>query len=228
MPQKSPFPPGQKESELFPRFGLPQYADRFPKVIDEIKITIGGDISEFEICQELDNLSRVEQTSDFHCVTTWSKLGLNWSGWRFSDVYAQLIEPKLTEPVNFVVMKAQDGFLTSLPLEDLLRENVLLADRLNGEPLSIEHGAPVRIVTPDHYGYKNPKHVDRILFHKKAHATKKGIWQFIDHPRARVAHEERASKGPGFIYRLLYKFGIQGTIKDFEKAMKKHRERNQR
>jgi len=38
-----------------------------------------------------------------------------------------------------------------------------------------------------------------------------------------VAHEERASKGPGFIFRWLYKFGINGTIKDFEKATAEYR-----
>ncbi len=227
MSEKPALPPGQKASEIFPRFGLPQYANRFPKVIDEIKITIGGDFQEFKIGEELKMLPRIEQTSDFHCVTTWSKLGLNWSGWKFSDLYEQLIEPKLTEPLDFVVMKTQDGFVTSLPLEDLLKPNVLLADSLNGKPLTIEHDAPVRIVAPDHYGYKNPKHLDSIFFYREAFATKKGIWQFIDHPRARVSEEERARKGPGLLYRFLYRFGRRGTIKDFEKAMKEYREKNQ-
>ena len=227
MTSKPNLPPGQKALEVFPRFGLPQYANRFPKVLNEIRISIGGDIPNFEISKELQALPRVDQISDFHCVTTWSKKDLHWGGWRFRDFYNQLVLPKLKEPLNFVVLKSQDGFSTNLPLEDLLKANVLIADTLNGEPLTIEHGAPVRIITPDHYGYKNPKHVNRIFFYKEAFATKKGIWEFIDHPRARVALEERASMGPGFLYRLLYKIGIQRTIKDFEKAMQRYHERNQ-
>jgi len=76
-------PPGQKEFDIFPRFGLPQYANRFPKNIDTISFTIGGDVQEFEVKDELNSLLRINQVSDFHCVTTWSKLNLNWSGYKF-------------------------------------------------------------------------------------------------------------------------------------------------
>jgi len=218
-------PPGQKESELFPRFGLPQYANRFPKNMDSISFTIGGELDDFEISDELDSLTRVSQTSDFHCVTTWSKLNLNWSGYKFSDFYSSLIQPKVDREVNFVALKAQDGYKTSLPLYDLLKANVLLADQLNNEPLNIEHGAPIRIVAPDHYGYKNLKHIKRIEFYSEKQKVKQGYLSFMDHPRARVAHEERASYGPGFFFRYLYKLGIKGTIKDFEKATAEYRER---
>ena len=67
-------PPGQKESMLFPRFGLPKYANRFPSEVDRIKFSIGGDLEDLEISDQLASLKRVDQTSDFHCVTTWSKL----------------------------------------------------------------------------------------------------------------------------------------------------------
>jgi len=218
-------PPGQKESKLFPRFGLPQYAHRFPSEIDKIKISIAGDLEEFDIVEDFNSLNRINQVSDFHCVTTWSKISLNWSGYRFSEFFNKLILPKLSSDISFVVLKAQDGFKTSLPLGDLLADNVMLADRLDDQPLTIEHGAPIRIVAPNHYGYKNPKHVNRIEFYTKKHDIKKGLWKFIDHPRARVAYEERARKGPKFFFRWLYKFGVNGTIKDFEKAMAKYRER---
>jgi len=226
MATKLPLPPGQKVLTSFPRFGLPQYADRFPKILDEIKLTIDGDLDAFEISEELQTLPRVEQTSDFHCVTTWSKQNIPWSGWRFRDFYEQLIKPKLTEPLSFVIFKTQDGFMTSLPLEDLLKANVILADKLDGQPLSIEHGAPIRIIAPDHYGYKNPNNVDRIYFHKESRSLKKGIWKFIDHPRARVANEERARLGPGWMFRRLYGFTIKNTISNFEKAMKNYRKKN--
>lgn len=218
-------PPGQKESAIFPRFGLPQYADRFPKEVDKIRFTIGGDVEDFEISEELNKLPRTNQVSDFHCVTTWSKLNLNWSGYRFSDFYSTLLQPRFSSDITFVILKAQDGYKTSLPLSDLLNENVLLADQLDDKPLTIEHGAPIRIVAPDHYGYKNLKHIKRLEFYAEKQMVKQGYLKFMDHPRARVAMEERATKGPGIIYRWLYKFGIKGTIRDFEKATAKYKER---
>jgi len=220
-------PPGQYESTIFPRFGLPQYANRFPSEIDTIKISIGGDLEAFEITDELNKLDRIDQTSDFHCVTTWSKLNLNWSGFKFQDFYTKLIQPRTSADLTFVVLKAQDGYKTSLPLNDLLENNVLLADRLDGKPLNIEHGAPIRIVAPDHYGYKNLKHIKRIEFYATEQKVNQGYLSFMDHPRARVAFEERASKGPGIVFRWLYKIGINGTIKDFEKATDEYRANKQ-
>lgn len=211
-------PPGQKESATFPRFGLPQYAKRFPKKVDKISFTVGGDLEEFEISQELNLLTRTSQVSDFHCVTTWSKLNLNWSGYTFNEFYKTLILPKVSHEITFVVLRAQDGYKTSLPLADLLKKNVMLADQLDNQPLSLEHGAPIRIIAPDHYGYKNLKHLKRIEFYAERQVVKQGFLSFMDHPRARVSLEERASKGPGIIFRWLYKLGIKRTIKDFEKA----------
>jgi len=218
-------PPGQKEFDSFPRFGLPQYANRFPKEMDKIKFSIGGDLKEFDIAEELKILPRIKQVSDFHCVTTWSKLNLNWSGYKFNDFYTQLILPKVKEEITFVVLKAQDGYKTSLPLLDLLEQNVLLADQLNNQPLGIEHGAPLRIVAPNHYGYKNLKHIKRIEFYTKKQTVKQGYLSFMDHPRARVAFEERASTGPALIFRWLYKIGIQSTIKEFESATAAYKEK---
>ena len=211
-------PPGQKESDIFPRFGLPQYANRFPKEIEKIRFTIGGNVDEIEISEELNALPRINQISDFHCVTTWSKLNLNWSGYRFNDFYTTLIQPTLSQEVTFVVLKAQDGYKTSLPLSDMMNPNVLLADRLDGKPLTIEHGAPIRIIAPDHYGYKNLKYIKRIEFYSEQKVIKQGLLGFMDHPRARVAFEERAAKGPNILFRFLYKFRINSTIRDFEKA----------
>ncbi|MFK8162370.1 MAG: molybdopterin-dependent oxidoreductase [Lewinella sp.] len=217
-------PPGQKESDIFPRFGLPQYATRFPTEVDKIRLSIGGDLEEFEIGEELHSLHRISQVSDFHCVTTWSKLNLNWSGYSFSDFYTSLILPKTSKEISFVILKAQDGYKTSLPLADLMQQNVLLADQLNNQPLTLEHGAPIRIIAPDHYGYKNLKHLSRIEFYAEKQIVKQGYLSFMDHPRARVAFEERASKGPGIIFRWLYKFGIKGTMRDFEKATAEYKD----
>lgn len=218
-------PPGQKEIESFPRFGLPQYANRFPTELEKVQLAIGGDIEEFKIAEELSSLTRTSQVSDFHCVTTWSKLGLHWSGYTFNEFYTKLILPRVSSDIAFVILKAQDGYKTSLPLSDLMNSNVMLADQLDDQPLSMEHGAPLRIVAPNHYGYKNLKHLKRIEFYKEHKAVKQGYLSFMDHPRARVAFEERASTGPGIIFRWLYKLGIKGTIRDFEKATDEYKKK---
>lgn len=220
-------PPGQYNSSSFPRFGLSQYANRFPTVTDKVKLDIAGEVKEsFVIESELENISRVTQMSDFHCVTTWSYTSLEWGGIRFKDFYDQLIEPNLNsnKPITFVVIKGQDGYKTSIALEDLLDKDVMLADTLNGEPLDIAHGAPIRLIVPQHYGYKNLKHLNRLEFYSAPQKVKQGFLSFMDHPRARVAHEERAKGGPGWFFRYLYRPLVKSTVKQFQDALDKHQQ----
>src|SRR5262245_58691731 len=151
MKTNASVPPGQYEIETFPRFGLPQFAYRFPTETARIQVQIIGDVrNSITVGSELERIARVEQFSDFHCVTTWTRRSLQWCGFRFSDVYNQIVIP-LADPSSdaaFVVLRGQDGYRASLPLEDLLASDVLLADSLNGHPLSISHGAPLRLVAP--------------------------------------------------------------------------------
>lgn len=219
--KSSTLPPGQISRDTFPRFGLSQFADRFPTSIDSIDIQIGGDLEEDLVKDDFSGLPRVKQTSDFHCVTTWTMQDLDWEGVRFSDFYESIIRKQNLKPNAhcFVIFKGQDGYKTALMMEDLLKENVMLADTLNGEPLSIAHGAPLRLIAPSHYGYKNLKHLYRIEFHQEIQKVKQGFLSFMDHPRARVAHEERAVGGPGWFFRYLYRPLINSTVKEFEKAL---------
>jgi DMSO/TMAO reductase YedYZ molybdopterin-dependent catalytic subunit len=84
---------------------------------------------------------------------------------RFADFFEHVAgRSRPTDDVRLVVFHGDDGYRCSLPLEDLLAADVLLADTLDGAPLGIEHGAPVRLVAPAHYGYKNVKHLRRIEF----------------------------------------------------------------
>ncbi len=99
-------------------------------------------------------LPRVEQVSDFDCMTTWSCRSLQWSGVRFANFYQQIVLP-MARPfadAEFVVLRGQDGYRSCLPFADLLATDVLLADRIDSQPLSIEHDAPTRLVAPAHYG----------------------------------------------------------------------------
>lgn len=217
-------PPGQKARDSFPRFGLTPYAKRFPTDIATRIIDIeidGGESIKFDI--SLTDLPRTTIQADFHCVTTWSYLGATWSGVRFIDFYERFVRPLEKNGNNFdgAVMYAQDGYKTDLRLEDLLQEDVLIADTLDGQPLPIEHGAPLRLVAPKHYGYKNLKHLSKIKFFKTLPEVKKGISAFLDHPRARVNKEERSRWVPGWILRFVYRPLIPNTVKAFSDAMKK-------
>ena len=222
----SALPPGQRAIDRFPRFGLTPFAERFPARLDAIRIRIGGDVERpVEIGPELAQVARVEQQSDFHCVTTWTHRAVAWSGVRFADFFWQVVVP-LAGPAadaTFVVLRGQDGARTSLPLGDLLAPDVLLADRLNGQPLPIEHGAPVRLVAPAHYAYKSVKHLHRIEFWRTSANYRPFGFRFMVHPRARVALEERGQWVPGWLLRYLYRPLIGPTVSRFDRAMQRYR-----
>jgi DMSO/TMAO reductase YedYZ molybdopterin-dependent catalytic subunit len=219
-------PPGQHALDEFPRFGLTWFANRFPKETRQIQLTLTGDVLESAtVSHELLELPRVEQTSDFHCVTTWSRRSLRWSGFRFTDFFERIVVPR-TRPqpdATFVILRCQDGYATTLPLSDLLADSVLLADTLDGAPLTIAHGAPLRLVAPAHYGYKNAKHVSGVEFWKDDRRYRSPTLRFMVHPRARVAFEERGSGVPGWILRYLYRPLIGFTIRQFRRALERHR-----
>ena len=183
-------PPGQHEIEHFPRFGLSRFARRFPHESQRAQLRIAGDVkTPITVSDELGKLPRVELTADFHCVTTWSVRSLRWSGFRFVDFFQEIVLPGARPPpeANHVILRCQDGYATSLPLADLQAPSVLLADRLDGEPLTVEHGAPLRLVAPAHYGYKNPKHLSSVELWCDDWHYRPPACRFMDHPRARVA-----------------------------------------
>ncbi|MEM7279116.1 MAG: molybdopterin-dependent oxidoreductase [Pseudomonadota bacterium] len=215
-------PPGQQSRPDFPRFGLNQYANRFPTELEHRRLTLQVP-SGAQVILDLDEaeIERVSQTSDFHCVTTWSYCGANWQGVRFRDLYECYVKPDLADGTSIrgVSLYAQDGYKTSLPLEDLLTDNTLIADTLSGQPLTIDHGAPLRLVAPNHYGYKNLKHLKRIEFYTDLPVLKHGILKFMDHPRVRVSKEERGRYFPGWLLRVLYRPLINRTVILFKKTV---------
>jgi DMSO/TMAO reductase YedYZ molybdopterin-dependent catalytic subunit len=215
-------PPGQKNRTDFPKFGLPAYAGRFPSRPDDRSVLIEvNESSRVEIDDALDGLPRATIRADFHCVTTWTYPNADWSGVIFSDFFKKYVQPHELEqhPISGAVFYGQDGYRTTLLLEDLLRSDVMLADSLDGQPLTIEHGAPLRLVAPAHYGYKSLKHLKRIEFYSTMPKIKRGISAFLDHPRARVLKEERGRWIPGWILRYVYRPLISKAVKDFRKAM---------
>ncbi|WP_420467752.1 molybdopterin-dependent oxidoreductase [Panacagrimonas sp.] len=76
--------------------------------------------------EHLHSVPRIQQRSDFHCVTTRSVRAVQWSGWRFAQVYEDILRPQAG--AERVAFRGADGYACCLPLEDLLASDVLLAD----------------------------------------------------------------------------------------------------
>lgn len=225
-----PWPAGQRElvaeAASFPRFGLLQFARRFPAKTSTRELKVVGDVAqELVVADILDGLPQVEQVSDFHCVTTWSRRAVRWGGVRFADFHEQVIVPQarpLAKARTFI-LRGQDGARTTMLLEDLLAPDVLIATTLDGEPLPVEHGAPMRLIAPAHYGYKSVKHLSRIEIRTDDATFRPAAFRFMDHPRARVACEERGRGLPGWLLRYLYRPLVRPTMRYFAKAMEEHR-----
>src|SRR5262252_5384290 len=199
-------PPGQRKVGRFPRFGGPP---KPPKVPANPALEITGAVREpvTVALSELSTLPRTEQTSDFHCVAGWSAIGLRWEGVGFTTVYRSIIEPRLSPAtaVTHVVFRGLDGYRAIVSIEDALQEDVLLASRLDDEPLSLAHGAPLRLVSPQQYGYLNAKHLCAIEIHTSAPPIRPDFVLFRHHPRARVWQKERNGVLPATVVRPIYR-----------------------
>lgn len=116
-------------------------------------------------------LNHITDVSDFHCVTRWSQLDMDWQGVRVRDIL------DLAVPLNtakFVTMHGYDGYTTNLPLDALLDDDVLIAHSVLGKPLTREHGGPVRMVVPKRYAWKGAKWLKAIELHEH---DKRGFWE---------------------------------------------------
>jgi DMSO/TMAO reductase YedYZ molybdopterin-dependent catalytic subunit len=206
-------PPGQHAISSYPRYGT-HFAGSDPVVPEHPVVEVTGDTDvPFGLdAAALEELPRTELVADFHCVAGWTATGLRWEGVRVRDVYA------LNDPTaDFTHLRAvgRDGFRSVLLLEDALADDVLIADRLDGMPLPVEHGGPFRLVSPGQYGYKSVKHLCRLEFHDSepsdAHRDlplRLALRSVAPHPRARVAHEERHASLPSWALRRLYIWGV--------------------
>jgi DMSO/TMAO reductase YedYZ molybdopterin-dependent catalytic subunit len=116
-------------------------------------------------------LPQTDDVSDFHCVTTWSKLDMPWRGVSFLDL-AALVTPKST--ATHVMCYGYDTYTTNLSIEEALKPDVLLVHTVYDEPLAKEHGGPVRMITPQLYAWKGSKWIKRIEFLDK---NQKGFWE---------------------------------------------------
>ena len=120
---------------------------------------------------EFRRIPTVVSVSDFHCVTGWSKLGNMWEGVRFRDIM-NMAGSQAT--ATYATFECENGFTTQLMVEDLSKDDVLLAYRLEKSELSTEHGGPLRLVVPEKYAYKSAKWVRKIKFTDKLEL---GFWE---------------------------------------------------
>jgi DMSO/TMAO reductase YedYZ molybdopterin-dependent catalytic subunit len=120
---------------------------------------------------EFTRLPMAEVTADMHCVTRWSRFDVRWEGVPFAEVL-KLAQPK--PEAKYVMVLAEQGYTSNVPLGDLLRPTVLFALKHNGEPLPADHGYPLRLVVPHLYAWKSVKWARGLEF--MAHDSP-GFWE---------------------------------------------------
>jgi DMSO/TMAO reductase YedYZ molybdopterin-dependent catalytic subunit len=123
-------------------------------------------------------LPQAEDVSDFHCVTTWSRLDNHWRGVRFRTL-AERCVPK--DNARFVLCTGYDQapglgipYTTNLPLARAIEDDVMLVHTWEGKPLPREHGGPCRMITPKLYAWKGTKWIRKIEF---LPTNKRGFWE---------------------------------------------------
>jgi DMSO/TMAO reductase YedYZ molybdopterin-dependent catalytic subunit len=122
--------------------------------------------------EQLLALPKSQQVSTFHCVTGWIVNDVHWGGVRFRDLLALAQPLPDAHAAHFVSAEIPyDDYLT---LNQVSLPDVMLAYEMDGEPLAQEHGAPVRVVIPDMYGYKNVKWVKQITLVPRSSS---GYWE---------------------------------------------------
>jgi len=121
---------------------------------------------------DLRALPRADQVSDFHCVTGWTVGNVHWGGVRIQDVLDVVRPSAAAHAIRFT--SAEPGYNDSLTLDQALLKDVMLAYEMDGAPLPRPHGAPIRLVIPEMYGYKNVKWITKmeLLPHPEA-----GYWE---------------------------------------------------
>lgn len=170
-------PVGQHEVDNWPVLDLGEQ----PQVsLEAWKLEVGGLVDNpFTLTwEQFLALPQVEDVSDFHCVTTWSRYDNHWRGVRFRTI-AELAVPR--GEAKFVLCTGYDfmpgsyiPYTTNLPLARAVDDDVLLVHTWEGQPLPAEHGGPCRMITPKLYAWKGAKWIRKIEFLAD---DRKGFWE---------------------------------------------------
>ena len=180
-------PPGQSRTKKWPVLdasGTPSFS------VENWTLTVDGLVEQpiTLTLEELKAFPKVRVFSDFHCVTRWSRLGNIWDGVSTREIISRC--GGIKAEARFVLAHGLDhGWTTNVPLGDFLTEDALLAMLHDGEPLSAEHGGPLRLIIPRLYAWKSAKWLTRIEFLADDRA---GFWERNGyHMRGDPWNEER-------------------------------------
>ena len=153
-------PPGQSVTEKWPVLHFGSIPSFDPASWD---FNIWGLVNEPKrfSWEEFSALPTVEQVSDMHCVTRWSKFDSRFEGISIAELMKQV---ELLPEAKYVLVHADADYTTNLPVEDLLDDDVMLVLKYEGQPLTPEHGYPVRLLVPKLYLWKSAKWVRGLEF----------------------------------------------------------------
>jgi DMSO/TMAO reductase YedYZ molybdopterin-dependent catalytic subunit len=163
-------PPGQTVTTKFPVLHVGN-----PPIFNATTWTlkIGGEVE--HPCtltwEEVLALPALTLVSDFHCVTSWSRLDNQWEGVSFRTI-AALVQPK--PQAQYVIGEDDADYTANLPLHALMDEDVLLAYKHDGHSLDPLHGGPLRLVVPKRYGWKSVKWLRALHFREQ---DEPGFWE---------------------------------------------------
>jgi len=164
-------PPGQSRTRKWPvldAHGTPQIP------MDRWKLEVDGLVDRplSFTWEEYQELPRVKVFADFHCVTAWSRLGNLWEGVAVKEIMERA---RVRPEAKFVIATGYDyGWTTNMPLADFRQDDVLIADRHDGEPISADHGGPARLMVPQLYAWKSAKWLRKLTFVAE---DKSGYWE---------------------------------------------------
>lgn len=137
-------------------------------------------------------LPQVTDVSDFHCVTRWTRLDMDWVGVKAQDL---IMMAGPLDTARYVTLYGYDGYTTNLDLEALLDDDVIIAHSVLGYPLTTAHGGPVRMVVPKRYAWKGAKWLKAIELHEE---DRPGFWELRGyHNHGDPFKEQRFSEDDG-------------------------------
>jgi DMSO/TMAO reductase YedYZ molybdopterin-dependent catalytic subunit len=163
-------PPGQYLTEKWPVLHAGDVARVDPAAWS---LRIFGEVEE-EVTldyEQLRGLPATDVTTDIHCVTRWSRFDARFRGVHWREL-AKLCRPRPS--AHFAIAHADAGYTENLPLAALDEENALVAYEADGEPLTAEHGGPVRLLVPSRYFWKSAKWLNGI---ELVPADRPGFWE---------------------------------------------------
>ena len=162
-------PPGQRTLDALRPMGGEE-GDGEPR---SFKLRVHGLVkAPFEIDYAgLLKLPQVTKEADVHCVTGWSLLGGLWKGVSIATLAEKA---GVSSDARFVIFEAAHGYTANAPIKEATADTAMVTYRLNGKPLALQHGAPVRGLVPDLYFWKSAKWLTGIKFVK---TDQPGYWE---------------------------------------------------